>query len=163
MTLTLKREIVEELLEGREKQLLLVDEYENRKQFETAYLALWAILEKFTKTVAREYRREMLRKSLVKWNDYLDGRLEQKPHKPNFTLDSHTLPKEGEFHKCLESFGFDSECVWNVMDSQGRFRKRRNEIAHTASRFGSEKKYAEMRQEILNLISTIFKQVGMTN
>jgi hypothetical protein len=140
-------------------QELHAEVYENNKQYETAYLARWSILEKFVKTVATEYRRDFLRKSLAGWTDYLDGRLKQKPRKPNTILESNSLPQEKEFRVCLNYFGFDAGVVWNLMDSNGRFRKRRNDIAHKATRFGIKTKYAEMKPHMVDLITSIYRDL----
>jgi len=159
---TLKPEVVKNLIGIRELQLLHVEVYENNKQYETAYLALWSILEKFVKTVAYEYRREMLRSSLAEWTDYLDGKQEKRPESaPKCILDAITLPKKNEFFACLNYFGFIAEKVWAVMDSQGRFRLRRNDIAHNAKRFGNKANYQEMEKIMSGLIASIYGQLGV--
>jgi len=157
---TLKPEVIKNLIDFRALQELHAEVYENNKQYETAYLARWSILEKFVKTVAHEYRREMLRKSLAEWTDYLDGKLKQKPRKPNCILAPNNLPEEKEFRACLTYFGFDADAVWELMDSNGRFRKRRNDIAHKAVRFGIKTKYEEMNIAMSNLIVSIYAQMG---
>ena len=45
-------------------QIALVQEYEKNSQLETAYLAKWAIAEKFVKLITTEYRRDRLRLAL---------------------------------------------------------------------------------------------------
>lgn len=155
---TLKPEVVKTLIDFRAVQELLAEVYENNKQHETAYLARWAILEKFVKTIAYEYRREMLRKSLAEWTDYLDGKWDKRPDTtPKCALDAVTLPREKEFFSCLSYFGFNAKEIWALMDSKGRFRIRRNDIAHKAIRFGSKKKYEEMKTHMIKLITVIHK------
>lgn len=155
---TLKPEVVKTLIDFRALQELHAEVYENNKQHETAYLARWSILEKFVKTIAYEYRREMLRKSLTEWTDYLNGKLKQKPRRPNCILAPNNLPEEKEFRACLTRFGFDADAVWGLMDSNGRFRKRRNDIAHKAVRFGIKTKYEEMKPHMVDLITSIYKE-----
>jgi len=45
------------------------------------------------------------------------------------------------------------------MDSNGRFRKQRNDIAHKAVRFGIKTKYAEMKPYMVDLDDSIYKEL----
>jgi len=156
---TLKPEVVKSLIDFRDKQLNLADEYETKQQYETAYLAIWAILEKFVKTVAYEYRREMLRKSLAEWTQYLDGKRDKRPDtSPKCTLDSISLPREKEFRSCLRYFGFNANDIWALMDSKGGFRIRRNVIAHHACQFGTPAKYEKMKSQMSDLIISTYEE-----
>lgn len=124
---------------------------ENR---EMAYLAIWSILEKFAKTVAKEYRRQELIKSLKEWSAYLADE-KSKPKKPNTVLDSYQLPEEKLFIRCLNYYGYEGEKLWSIMHSKGKYRDWRNDLAHKAVKFKNinnfKTLYNDLEQSIPNL------------
>jgi len=156
----LKPEIIRSLTEFRDQQLGLAESYEAKQQCETAFIAYWSILENFVKTIASEYRKEVLRQSLNEWNKYLEGKTAKHPKPPPTSkLSAFNLPPKPEFHKCLRSFGFNSNQLWNVMDSEGECRKKRNRIAHSAEEFSAPEKYFDLKAPMIELVSSIYAEL----
>lgn len=130
-------------------QMALVREYEQKRQFETAYLARWAIAERFVKVVTTEYRRERLRRVLGEWLDYLDRKEDRQPQdKPVTALETRNLPKESEFKQSLSHFGYECEEIWSVMESKGKAREFRNQIAHTGRKFTRQSQYEKLSAQV---------------
>jgi len=154
---SLKPDVIKTLIDFRDKQLKLAEEYESNKQYETAFIAYWSVLENFVKAVATEYRKDLLRQSLHEWRRYLEEELDGCPKPPpSGKLRSFNLPRKDAFHKCLRFFRFDSGQFWKVMDSEGECRKKRNRIAHSAEKFSSPDKYFDLKTPTVGLISSIY-------
>ena len=125
----------------------LVKFYESVNQLETAYLARWAVLEKFVKAVTAEYRRCMLKHALRQWSAYVNGNL---PVHPKERLDTRLkakhLPEKSEFIAALNYFGFDGAELWGIMGYEGKAKPRgfRNQIAHTGRRFTRVQQYKKL-------------------
>ena len=158
MTESLTREAQSELRAFAEDQMALVRNYEKHKSFEAAYLARWAIAERFVKTVAAEHREATLRAALWEWTQYLDGTETERPSsKLDTTLESFSLPNKKEFKVSLESYGFDADSIWKVMDSGGQPRRRRNEIAHTGKRFSRVDYYERLAVEVQAVVDIVLR------
>lgn len=132
----------------------LVVEYESAGNLEMAYLARWAIIEKLVKVVTSEYRKDSLRKAVAEWMNFLGGEGGKRPSlKLNTTLDLKVLPEKNEFNKALSYFGLDATLIWSVMDSEGKPRRRRNEIAHTGKRFGRDSSYRDLSKLVQDVVN----------
>lgn len=141
----LSKKTVTELQHFAKSQMNLVRFYETKGQFETAYLARWAILEKFVRAVDTEYRRVQLRHALAEWFDYLDGKRQRRPtSKLDPNVEAAHLPGRRDFVAALNFFKFDGARLWRVMDSKGKPRGFRNQIAHTGRRFTKERQYRKL-------------------
>jgi len=156
----LKLEVVKTLIDFRDKQIKLAEEYETNKQYETAFIAYWSVLENFVKAVATEHRKELLRRSLNDWHKYLEEEQDECPKPPpKAKLRPFNLPPKPDFHKCLRFFSLDSNQFWMVMDSEGECRKKRNRIAHSAEKFSTSKKYEEVKLPTIELIISIYEEL----
>jgi len=98
----LTNKIKKDLLEFRCTQDALARHYEETKNREMAYLVRWSILERFVKVVAAEYTRESLKKSLKEWLEHVENGKPRPSKKPNFSVETNTLPKKREFIKSLQ-------------------------------------------------------------
>lgn len=128
----------------------LVAFYEGKGQFETAYLARWAVLEKFVKAVVAEYRRDQLKASLFEWLQYVRRKQPRKPARsPETTLEVRHLPERTEFVRALNYYEFDGRRLWSVMGATAKPRGFRNQIAHTGRRFTKELQYRKL-SKLLN-------------
>lgn len=148
-----------ELTEFRDKQNSVLREYINEKNYEMSFLVRWAILEKVVKTIARENRRITLVESLNNWLSYIEKGTEKPNKAPQTSIDPKTLPNRQEFHDCLNAFGFNGKEIWNIMDSNGRYRRHRNELAHTGKKFGNHLQYTVMCSNMDKLINKIYKDI----
>lgn len=155
----LPRTIINELLEFRESQEKLVQLYQSRENLEMAYLTRWSILEKLVKTVASDFRRKNLIDSLQAWLVYA-RKGEQRPSKnPNTAIELKTLPQKKEFIDSLNQYGLLGEDVWQIMDSSGRHRRNRNEIAHTGKKFINYLAYMKLMTDMSKIINRVFNKI----
>jgi phosphopantetheinyl transferase (holo-ACP synthase) len=155
----LPQSVAKEIRRFAKTRVELAAEYERRDQLETAYLARWAILERFVKAVVVEYRRQKLKRVLREWLAYLDGKHSTQPReKPDVRLDANHFPERSEFIAALRYFGFDGAAVWKVMDSNGKPRGFRNKIAHTGRKFTKPLQYHKLKK---HLESATKKTIGI--
>ena len=151
--------IIQELLEFRESQELLVQHYQNKENLEMAYLTRWSILEKLVKTVASEFRRQSLISSLHAWLAYATKGKQQPSKNPNTAIELKVLPKKGEFIASLNQYGLLGQDVWLVVDSNGRHRRNRNEIAHTGKKFINYLAYMKLMTEMSEIINRVYSKI----
>ncbi|NOT64520.1 MAG: hypothetical protein HOP06_00470 [Methylotenera sp.] len=161
MTKKLRISTVSELLAFRAIQEKVILHYKSEENREMAFLACWAILEKFIKVIATEYRRCLLEKSLRDWLAYIDSGINKPTKKPETVLDNVNLPKKSEFISSLNNYGFDGEGVWIIMDSEGKHRRRRNELAHTGRKFTDISTYNLLYADVEKMVHQIFSQVKL--
>ena len=126
--------IRKELRVFHDTQEKLISHYNSEQNYEMAYLVRWSILEKLVKTIAAEYRRDILVKSLQDWLTHLKKDTPKPSKKPNTAIDLITLPHKSEFIASLNYFGLNGDSLWSVMDSNGKHRRHRNELAHTGKK-----------------------------
>jgi len=152
----LTNKVKKDLIEFRRTQDALVRHYEKAENREMAYLVSWSILERFVKAVAYEYRRELLRKSLNEWLEHVQKGKPQPSKKPNFLVETNTIPIKKEFIKALQHYGFDGIEIWAIMDSKGKHRRHRNELAHTGKKFINMALYYMLYDDLVKTAEKIF-------
>lgn len=151
--------VVKCIVERIDSQTSLSNEFESNQQREMAFLAAWAALESTVKTVCSEYRRSKLLLIMDDWKAYLADLQNIKrptiPEKSSFSLELNFLPEKREFIGALEYFGLPSDTIWALMDSEGKYRERRNKIAHSAAPFSKESTYREYLDETRKVIASL--------
>lgn len=152
----LTNKVKEDLLEFRRAQDALASHYEKTENREMAYLVRWSILEKFVKVVATEYRLDLLRNSLNEWLAHVENGNPKPSNKPKFSIEVNTLPKKQEFIKALQYYGFNGTDIWAVMDSSGKHRRHRNELAHTGKKFINMLLYNTLYSDLIKTSEMIF-------
>lgn len=150
------RNELEEFRASQEKQLL---RYQAEKNNEMAYLVRWSILEKLVKTLATEYRRRILIVSLREWLNHIENGGPKPAKNPNTSVESKVLPKKEEFIACLNYFGLNGQDVWTIMDSKGRHRRHRNELAHTGKKFVNYLLYITLLSDLEKITEKIFEEL----
>lgn len=159
MTKKLRTTIANDLLMFRANQEKLILHYKSLENREMAFLACWAISENFIKVVATEYRRCLLEQSLREWLAYVESGIKKPTNKPETVLDSINLPKKSDFISSLNYYGFDGEAVWVIMDSKGKHRRWRNELAHTGKKFTDISSYNLLYSDIEKTVQHIFSLI----
>ena len=129
----LPEDIVDKLRNFARSQMELVSDYEEKDQLETAYLARWAVLEKIVKTVAKE------------WDN---------------SWEANSLPRKKDFIAALDHFGLDGAGVWGVMDSQGKARGFRNQIAHTGRKFTRRVQYIKLGKQLDQMTTKLLRMAS---
>lgn len=114
----------------------LVEEYEDKVSYESAYLIKWQFIEKIVKELAEDVRKNQLLDKLKLWIDYLENENSKKPSDiRNFSITSNKIPEPDLIVKC---FNKEIPNLLKVLNADDKFRKRRNSIAHSFEKF---KKY----------------------
>ena len=148
-----------ELKAFRVTQENLIRHYQSDDNHEMAYLVRWSILEKVVKTIATEYRRNILIKSLQEWLAHVKKN-EPKPSKnPNTSVELKMLPQKNEFISSLNYYGLNGQDMWLVMDSTGKHRQHRNKLAHTGKKFINYILYTKLLSDMEKLINKVFTQM----
>lgn len=134
------------------KQQLVANQFEQQANYPMAYLAHWAIVEDFAKSLAPLCRRADLENAIKQWSSYLLGEIKTKPKTISigrFELPkekSKSIPSEGVLLNVLDKKITPS--IFILLDTDGKYRKRRNKIAHFAENV-SEEVYVEFKTLLL--------------
>ncbi|MER0170663.1 MAG: hypothetical protein DU489_08680 [Nitrosomonas sp.] len=130
----MNKEILEELIELEEINIKLSTEYEEKQSYEMAFIAIWSILERIMKSIASVEIRKRLRLNIDDWVKYLND--PEKVEKPdeirNFATEytSHAIPHIS----LIEAAIGDVPELKELMNTKGKYRKKRNDIAHRADK-----------------------------
>lgn len=133
-------------------------DYEKLEYWEMAYISYWSILETGLKLFATTSLRKQLHDKIKNWNDYLTGVNNIKPNKiTNFSVQyaSHNIPKIKDIEIVLGTL----PNVARIIDSSGKWRKKRNDIAHNANRFKDKILFLEYKQDIIGAIEELNKNI----
>ena len=149
----------QELREFRRTQESLVEDYLSNEQFEMSYVAQWSILEHGVKNIAVEYRKAHLLESLKSWMAYIENGGPKPKAAPKTVIEKISLPQKVEFLAALKHFGIDANVVWSAMDSRGRHRRHRNEIAHTGKRFINHLLYRQLMDDLGNAARALYEDI----
>lgn len=108
-------------------------------------MARWVVLEKGLKSLYDSHTRECIRKGAIEWIEYLDGKVTTAPNKiKNFTIQTQDIPS----YKFISELLGACKKVEVALKSDGKYRPKRNRIAHKAEEFKSENNYLEYRKAI---------------
>ena len=154
--------IRDEIKSENTKSKYKVEKYEDKKCQSYAYLSRWVVLERGLKSLYDSYNKQRIRKGATEWIEYLDGKNKNAPNKiKDFSVQTRYIPK---YSFITELFG---ECNYLkvAIDSTGKYRKKRNKIAHKAEEFRSEKDYLSYKkavdEAIKQLLSTLSQKVNI--
>ena len=114
------------------------EKYETAKAWSYAYLTRWVVLESGLKLLYDENNKLEIRKGATEWINYLDGKIDKAPKKiSNFSIQTQTIPTL----KFIVGVLGTCNSIKNAIDSTGKYRPKRNRIAHKAEEFRSESDY----------------------
>jgi hypothetical protein len=133
------------------------DKYEQLKCWSYAYLARWVVLEKGLKSLYNLYNRECIRKCAIEWLEYLDDKGKKPLNKiNNFTIQTQSIPP----YKFVKELLGECSSVKDALDSNSKYRRKRNSIAHQAEEFRSEKDYLGYREAIDKAIKQLLTKLS---
>ena len=126
--------------------------YEDNKCWSYAYLSRWVVLERGLKSIYDSYNKQRIRESALEWICYLDGKKTKVPNKiTDFSVQTRNIPQ----------YNFISELIGTcnnvkvALDSNEKYRPKRNRIAHKAEEFRSKKDYLGYK----NVVDDAIKQL----
>ena len=104
------------------------------------------------KTLQDEHNKQKIREAALAWIDYLDGKTATAPAKlTKFSLQTQNIPNMGFISNILGTCNSISEAI----DSNKKYKPKRNRIAHKAEEFRSESDY----KAYLKVIDAAIKQL----
>ncbi len=135
--------------------------YEKAECWSYAYLSRWVVLEDGLKSLFDQHNKELIRKGAMEWLEYLDGKSKKAPNKiTSFSLQTQTIQTPKFITETLGACKF----ITDALNSTGKFRTKRNRIAHKAEEFQSESKYCEHKEAvdkaIKQLITILSKKIN---
>ena len=149
--------IYNQLVELRRKQEELASDYEENASYEMAYLSRWNVLEKILQSMDAECRKKQLYRQVCEWKKYLENQNAKKPGKISsfdLTIQDKT-PDIGKIGKMEEHLDCELRIIKEIMNSKGKWRQKRNSLAHGATPFGRKEKYEEYCNKIIDGITEI--------
>lgn len=155
------RKIILDFLEERIKETKVhIENYEENEVYELAYLIKWQVFEKTVKEIAKIQRKENLIEKVNQWKEYLENNSGNKPADiKNFSIDSEKLP---ELNLINQFLGDNRLVIEELLDSKGKYRIKRNKIAHNFEKIAKQETYEEYSKkldegikEIKTLLETI--------
>lgn len=123
------------------KQLDISDEYQRLKSFEMAYIAKWVICEHIVKEVYvihNDFEKLELLKLWVKFME--ESQISKDLQKPKRLDTDSIISKKNNLpaYKEIVSIFHDSRSVRLLLDPEGKYRSKRNNIAHKAEKLSEE-------------------------
>lgn len=141
-----KELILEQLQRNLSEKREVVSGYEENEIYELAYLIKWQIVEETIKEIAKAQRRLKLLDNLNEWIQYLTMKSKKQPSKINsFSIDSNKIPNIDLILQYFEKTELSH--LNELMKSKGKYRERRNAIAHKFNKFRSKEVYMEYAQK----------------
>lgn len=137
----------------KDEQIKLAEEYQSNQSFELAYIAYWSVVELFSKEVGEFFLKQQLEKKLIEWQDYLSGKLKSCPKGSNIPLKlkCSAIPPMNQLTELLGELPKTA----NLLNSKLKYRKRRNDIAHRATKFNKEQTFQEYRKAVIDSIEEL--------
>jgi len=132
--------------------------YEESSCWSYAYLSRWVVLEKGLKSLYDISNKERIRQGAQAWLEYLDGSITKAPDRiKDFSVQTRNIPSSGFL---VEKLGTCNKIV-EVLDSKKRYRPKRNDIAHKADEFSSEKIYLNYRNAVDAAITQLITKLSI--
>ncbi|MBS9921584.1 hypothetical protein [Vibrio alginolyticus] len=137
----------------KDEQIKLAEEYQSKQSYELAYIAYWSVVEHFSKEVGEIFLKQQLEKKLVEWQDYLSGKQESRPQGKQISLklECSTIPPMNQLTDLLGELPKTA----NLLKSKSKYRNRRNDIAHRATKFGKEQTFFEYKEAVIGSIEEL--------
>lgn len=66
-----------------------------------------------------------------------------------------TPMENGKTWVILSDFGYESEKIWSVMESKGKAREFRNQIAHTGRKFTRQTQYKKLSAQVESITKVL--------
>ncbi|EIV1738042.1 hypothetical protein L7E62_004686 [Vibrio parahaemolyticus] len=140
--------IIEELTKLEHEHFALSDSYESNGSYEMSYMALWTILEHILKPIASEGMKKKLQRSLHEWIDHLESPVSGKKPKDIKSFKTEYSSTSIPPISLIEEAIGDVPKLKVLMDSNGKYRKKRNSIAHRAEKL-SKSIYSDYKSTVI--------------
>jgi len=133
------------------------EKYEKTRSWSYAYLTRWIVLEKGLKSLYDNHNKRLIRKGAAEWIDYLDGKILKAPEKiKDFSIQTKIIPS----YKFVKDLLGTCNNIKIAIDSNDRYRSKRNRIAHKAEEFRSERHYMEYKEVLDKAIKQLLTKLS---
>lgn len=140
------------------ERVIEAEEYEKARSWGMSFISYWSILEDGLKIFASLGVRESLHLKIKEWDAFLSGRSNKKPKDiRNFSVEykSDKIPTIQIVEVVLGSM----PKVSKIIEPKKKWRNRRNEIAHKASKFKDEDLFLEYKSDVLSAIAELRENI----
>jgi hypothetical protein len=158
----MNKNILEELIKLEKEHLALSATYEENESYEMSFVALWTVLEQIMKPIASIGMQKELRRKLHEWLKHLEhpevGRKPKEIRSFNTEYSSTTIPTISLIELAIG----EVPKLKKLMDSNGKYRKKRNNIAHRAEKL-SQKTFTDYKMTVQDAIielKTLLQPIG---
>ena len=149
----------DELIANYKEVEQLSKKYEDIESFESAYLIKWQFIENTVKKIAERKRKEDVINALKLWLDYYEDNNNTKPDnskKIDLVIQSNSLPNENFLKKCFKT---DMPALYITLNTDHKYRKKRNKIAHKFEPFHKVETYREYSEQLDNTITELINNI----
>ena len=144
--------ILIEMREHRKEQHEKVLVYEEKESWAMAYLCNWVVLEKSVKKLYGAYVKSQLLPQILSWKDYLEGGSNKAPEQiTNFAVEPIYIPRINILEKIIGR----TKILNEVLNSKGKWRVKRNAIAHRTEEFARKNTYIQYKTMLNNALDEL--------
>jgi hypothetical protein len=158
----MNKNILEELIKLEKEHLVLSASYEENESYEMSFVALWTVLEHIMKPIASIGMQKELQSKLHEWSKHLEhpevGRKPKEIRSFNTEYISTSIPSVSLIEVAIG----EVPKLKKLMDSNGKYRKKRNNIAHRAEKL-SQKTFTDYKMTVQDAIielKTVLQPIG---
>jgi len=148
-----------QFLEHREKQELITSRFEESFSLEMAYIANWSTLEFAMKEIASIATENNLRLQIKSWMSYLNKEISTCPKDIKSFAIRYASDRIPNMSLIEQELGH-MQALSEVMDTNKKYRKKRNNIAHHAEPFIKIDKYWDYKAVINNALDELQKTIA---
>lgn len=131
--------------------------YEKTISWSYAYLTRWVVIEKGLKLLYDTHNKKLIREGAAEWIDYLDRKIAKAPMKiKDFSIQTKHIPS----YKFVTDLLGTCNNIKVAIDSNDKYRSKRNRIAHKAEEFRSERHYIGYREVIDKAIKQLLTKLS---
>lgn len=150
--------LLDDFIQLRDEKLKLAEEYDQAGSHEMAYVALWSVTEHTVKKVEEQRKTLELKARIIEWHQYFENEEETKRPSPikSFVCETNSIPQTRLIEKLLGSIPAISKLLQTSQKGiSGKYRDKRNAIAHHAEKFKNESVYQDYKNTALAAIEEL--------
>lgn len=137
----------------------LAEHYEDKGSYEMSYVALWTILEHIMKPIASIGVKKKLESELLEWVNHVQNpTLGKRPKEIKNFKTEYTAKSIPPMTLIEEAIG-ELPKLKLLMDSNGKYRRKRNDIAHRAEKL-SEASYIAYKESVLAAVIEVKQRLS---
>jgi hypothetical protein len=140
--------LLAKFVEFKNNKLIMANSYEEHGSLEMAYVALWSVTEHTVKSVEEHRKTQELKAKVKEWHQYFENGGDKKRPPPikSFVCEVNSIPQTKLIEKSLGSIPAITKLFQTSQKgTSGKYRDKRNSIAHHAEKFKNEDVYQDYK------------------